>query len=118
MFTCRAAPWIPGIAALATSGCAVPWSGAEGTQHFVVVGVGVCSVPSMPADVPVTAVKIQAVGLVASAAPSLRLVVGYTKSYQMEAAADARSVLLEMSDSLAGPLTIRTEIPDSQESDQ
>jgi hypothetical protein len=117
MFAPRAT-WLPSIAALAASGCAVPWPGADGTQHYVVVGIGVCSVPSMPPDVPVTAVKVQAVGIVATATPGPRLVVGYTKSYQMEAAADARSVLLEMSDSLAGPLKIRTQIPDSQESDQ
>jgi hypothetical protein len=116
MFACRTAAWLSSVALLA-SGCAISVPGAAGTRHYVVVGIGVVSVPSPPPDVPVTAVKLQALGLVATAAPTPRLIVGYTKSYQVEAAAHAKSVLLEMSDSFAGPLTIRTEMPDSQENE-
>lgn len=117
MFATHAA-WLPGIALLATSGCALSVPGAEGTRHYIVIGIGVISVPSTPPDVPVSAVKLQALGIVATATPAARLIVGYTKSYQLEVAAHARSVLLEMSDSFAGPLRIRTDLPDSQESDQ
>ena len=118
MMAFRVAAWALCIAVLAMSGCAIPVPGADGTRHYVVVGIGVLSIPKVATDAPVTAVKLQAVGLVATPAPGPRLVVGYTKSYQVEAAAHAKSMLLEMSDSFAGPLTIRTEIPDSQENDQ
>lgn len=116
MLARRVATWLPSIALLATSGCAIPVTGAEGTRHYVVVGFGIVSVPG-PSDAPVTAVKVQALGVVVSAAPDARLVAGYTKSYQVEVAAYAAPVLLELSDSIAGPLKIRTQMPDSQEKD-
>jgi hypothetical protein len=122
MFACHAA-WMSGIALLSTSGCAIPVQGAEGTRHYVVIGIGVVSVPSPPPETAVTAVKIQALGVVATSTPTARLIIGYTKGYQVEAAPHAQSVLLELSDSFAGPLKIRTEQIrteklDSQENDQ
>lgn len=114
----RATAWLSGFALLAASGCALSVPGAEGTRHFIVVGIGFVSVPDPPRDVPVTALKLQALGVVATATPTPRLVVGYTKSYRVEAAADARSVRVELSDDFAGPLTIRADVSDSQESQE
>jgi hypothetical protein len=102
-------PCLPALTLLAMSGCALPLPGAYGTRHYVVVGIGVVSVPKPQPDVTVTAVKVQALGVVATAVPGAHLVIGYTKSYQVEAEPTADPVLVEMSDSFAGPLQIRTQ---------
>src|SRR5262245_41162632 len=102
----RATAWLPVITSMAISGCALPLPGADGTRHYIVVGIGVVSVPKPQPEVAVTAVKVQALGIVATAAPSARLVIGYIQSHQVEAAPNSASVLVELSDSFAGPLKV------------
>lgn len=100
---------------LAASGCVLPATGRDGSRHYIVVGAGIVSVPGPDADGPVTAVKLQAVGLVAGLLPTARVVLGYVNTHQVEVAANADSTMVELSDAIGGPVTISVSTADLQE---
>jgi len=87
-------------------GCSgIPVKGREGTTHYLIIGIGVVSVPKPSGDDGVTASKIQALGIVANSSPNLRFTAGYIQGHTVSIRPDA-NVIVEQSDSIGGPLTI------------
>lgn len=97
-----------------TSGCVLQTTGRERTRHYIVLGVGIVSIPSPEASPPVAAVKLQAVGLTAELAPNARFALGYINSHQIAVAANTDTTV-QVSDAVGGPVTVSTSTTESQE---
>src|SRR5215211_7413229 len=59
---------------------AVPFQEGQDTIHYLVVGVGILTVPSPEAAAGVLATRVQALGVSVSDQPGLKLAIGYASS--------------------------------------
>jgi len=102
----------------ATSGCVLPVKAGDGSRHYVVVGIGIVSVPRADAASTVSAAKVQALGVVATTGPGARLAIGYINTHQVEVAADTQWAVVEIGDAIAAPMKISASTCQSQERNQ
>jgi hypothetical protein len=94
------------LVALAAAGCTLPVRGREGTTHHVVLGFGVVSVHRSPAET-VTATRVQALGVVVTDRPMLKVGVGYASSVVVTAVPGVDAAV-EVSQRPWGPLRVDT----------
>jgi hypothetical protein len=62
---------------LSLGGCAIPVTGESGSVHYVVIGLGVVSVPSPKTERVTTAITYNTLGVMASDQPGMRVALGY-----------------------------------------
>jgi hypothetical protein len=87
------------------TGC-IPFT-SNGTKHVMVVGFGIVSVPATNA--PNTQVaKSQAIGLIVSDQPGIKVGLGYSSSTVVQIATN-QNVLIEVSARPGKPLTVKTQ---------
>lgn len=91
---------------LILTGCTLPVQ-KDGTRHYVVIGFGVVSAPvtnSPHAQV----VKSQAIGLILSDQPGIKVGVGYSSSTVVQVATN-QNMLIEVSDLPGQPLKVNSQ---------
>ncbi len=97
-----------GVAVLGiTAGCSAIVIEGDTSDHYLVIGAGIVSVPKADdAEAPVSVSKVQALGLTVSQAPTLKFNLGYVAGSSVRVPADARNLVVEVSDKPGGPLRI------------
>lgn len=84
------------------------------TAHFLVIGIGVVSVPQPDNDDTVLSARSHVLGLSASNFPGNRLALGYSSGVFTAIPADANDVRVEVDHSLGGIISIQTDREESE----
>jgi len=77
--------------------------------NYLIIGVGIVTVPKPDVDTAVLATKFQALGVSVSDQPGMKLAIGYTSSSVVAIPDNAADVRVDVSQKLGGPLTIHTQ---------
>ena len=78
-------------------------------MNYLVVGVGILTVPKPEASTGVLAARLHALGVSISDQPGLKLAIGYTSSMTVAVPDGAEDVRVEISQRPGGPLIINTQ---------
>jgi hypothetical protein len=99
------------VAALWTSGCSgIPIRSGD-TVHYLIVGIGVVSMPDPQQATDVRVSRMQALGLSVTDQPGLRFGLGYASGTAVAVPANAQDVRIEVSQRPFGPLRVRSNTP-------
>lgn len=104
------------LALVGLSGCnGIPIESGD-TVHYLIVGIGVVSVPGNPDQSNVRVSRMNALGLSLADQPGLRFGLGYSSGTVVAVPADARDVRVEVSQRPLGRLRVQanetSRIPD------
>jgi hypothetical protein len=88
---------------------AVPLQEGQDTVHYLVVGVGILTVPKPGTSTGVLAARLHALGVSIADQPGLKLAIGYTSSMTVAVPDGAEDVRVEISQRPGGPLIIDTQ---------
>ena len=88
---------------------AIPLRGEEGSVHYLIIGVGVVTVPGTEARTAVQATQMQSLGVAISDQPVTKLGVGYMSSTVVSVPDGAKDVRVEVSQVPGGPLRVETQ---------
>jgi hypothetical protein len=92
--------------ALGSSGCSgIPIRSGE-TTHYVIVGIGVVSIPSAAEQTDVRVSRMHVLGLSLVDQPGLRFALGYASGTAVAVPADAEDVRVEVSQRPFGELRV------------
>jgi hypothetical protein len=94
------------VATLALGGCSGVPIRSDDTIHYLIIGIGVVSVPAGRPDVRVD--RVRALGLTFADHPGLRLSLGYTSGLAVAVPEHAGDVYVEVSQRPFGPLRVHT----------
>lgn len=95
-------------ALLACSGCSVPVHNDDGTLHYLVIGLGIVSVPDPIKTARVTVVKEQSLGVSLSNQPGTNFSLGYSSNTVVRIPVEAGDVSAEVSGGVLGPLKVES----------
>ena len=87
----------------------VPLHEGESTLHYLVMGVGILTIPKPETSAGVLATRLQALGVSVSNHPGMKLAIGYTSSMAVSVPDGAEDVRVEISQRPGGPLIIDTQ---------
>ncbi len=99
------------LVCLATSitGCSgIPYESSDGTLHHLIIGIGIISIPKKNMNNDVIAIKSQALGINLSTHPDIKLGVGISSYSVIEIPEQSDNVLVEVSQSPFGGISIIT----------
>jgi len=96
------------LALIGSSGCSGIPIDSEHTVHYLIVGVGVVSVPAAQDRTNVRVSRINALGLSLADQPGLRFGLGYSSGTAVVVPSDAHDVRIEVSQRPLGELRVRT----------
>ncbi len=88
------------------SGCALPLKGENETMHYLIIGIGLVSIPKQEADTGILAAKTQTLGVQISDQPGLKFAAGYSNSSVVVVPETVQNALVEVSQRPFGPLII------------
>ena len=94
------------VVALLGTGCAVPWTGKDGTRHHLIVGCGIVST-RCETNLPVSVTRTAVAGIEAGNSPSI-LRFGLSSSLTTRIADNVSNVVVEASVKPLGRLQIQT----------
>lgn len=102
------------------AGClSVPWNASDGSRHYLVIGVGVLSIPGSTQDpntAAVAAVRAKTLGIAAGTFPGGHMAIGYS-SYLSTVAPVDRDVIVEIEGKAGGGLSVNS-TPVTQEENE
>ncbi len=78
----------------------------EDSQHYVILGIGVVSIPKPGTETAILATQSQALGLHISDQPGMKLGLGYSTSSTVAIPDHAEDVRVEISQRPGGPITV------------
>ena len=85
--------------------CAIPFKHDNGTDYYLIVGVGLVTVNDA-AEKAAVVTRAKALGLTISDRPGLKMNVGYASSKVVSVANGAEDVLIEVSDKATGDVSV------------
>ena len=95
----------------ALSGCSGVRLEGEDSIHYLVICVGIVSIPKNKADVEATVIRSHSLGITATNAPGNSFNLGYASSAVILIPDEATNLTIEVEDSPTG--TIRVTVPES-----
>lgn len=81
----------------------------QGAVHYVILGIGIVTVPNPNTDTAILATRVHALGLHLSDQPGLKMAIGYSSSNVVMIPDGAEDVRVEISQTPAGLLEIDTQ---------
>jgi hypothetical protein len=92
------------------SGCSgLKITDEDGSTHHLIIGIGVVSIPSSGAADGVVASRAKVLGVHASSQPAAKFAAGLASSSAAVIPESVDEIIVEVDQSLFGPLTIRTQ---------
>ena len=82
---------------------------SEDTRHYLIIGVGVVSVPQSQPERSVSVHRMQALGVSVSDQPGLKLGIGYASALVTSIPHEVSSTVVEVSNRPFGPIRISAE---------
>jgi hypothetical protein len=103
---------VPLLVSGALSGCSgIEVRDPDGTIHYLIVGIGVVSIPENSGEAGATVAKSQALGLQVSTLPSLKFAAGYSQSSYISVPESVENLVVELSQRPFGPLHLEMNVP-------
>jgi hypothetical protein len=103
------------ISFMVLAGCCLSHKDERGTQHYLIIGLGMVSLNEK--DNAVLATRLNSIGISLSNRPDLRFGLGYTSSLVVSIVPYA-DTLVELSQSPGDPITINSTFESAKESEQ
>lgn len=100
-----------GVSGCGSFNCCASYSiqGDKGAVHYLILGIGIVTVPKPNTDTAILATRVHALGVNLSDQPGLKMAVGYSSSSVVTIPDGAEDVRVEISQWPGGSLEIETQ---------